>query len=113
MCRCVTVDHVSLALTKVVAVQRFAASSGAYKPKQEDVRRARLKFMDPTGLRRMALPHIACLDSYRQLEEPDSAQEPVFFEEEYELSEDSGPGESEGSEHSGSGKLESANASIS
>ena len=58
-------------------VQRFAASTGVYRPRQEAVRRQRLRFTDPTGLQRMTLPRIACLHSNW---EDDDVYKPVFFE---------------------------------
>jgi hypothetical protein len=58
-------------------VQRFAASTGFYRPKQEAIRQMRMRFLDPTGLRRITLPYIACLESRWQLgDEGNSIHEP-------------------------------------
>lgn len=66
-------------LSQLFGMQRFAASSGVYRPKQEHIRRERAKFVDPTGLRRLTLPYISCLHSYGQVEEQqqDGMSEPA------------------------------------
>lgn len=86
-------------------VQRFAASTGVYRPKQEAVRRQRLRFMDPTGLKRMTLPHIACLHSNW---EDDDVYKPVFFEGEGQIEDGDGTESLQQLDHSDSKTLQSS-----